>query len=241
MSKRVKWTTHELGFVATYLDQLPAGDDRSLPRKINEAQRAVLASDRWLSNSTLYTLPISPGFAARLASARDMARTMHARGPIAAPAEPATYADLCEPLACGPAPATLAEQIAMLLLPSVRAIVQDELTALAAAMGAQHQTKLKDMLTQYQPARRQRVDVIGLLPAQANVVRTLLADHAELSVRYILSEQANRVDSYAPDIVLCSGFISHSHQSRAKASGSRVHYANGAAASVAEAINKLVN
>jgi hypothetical protein len=242
---RVYLTTRELATMLAFIDANYGGIVSS--KSLIAANTACQPEDRQLVAESFYKIWKKPGFQARLAKARDYLQTTRVHAPPPAPApepEPASFADLVQP-ADAPEPATLAEQIAAILLPSLRQMVQDELAAFAAAVGSQMSPSAtvavpmqgNEMLMQY-ARRRRRVDVVGLLPSQVNIVRGLLSD-TPLNIRYIASEHANRVDKYAPDVVLVSGFVSHSHQSKAKHDGATIHYANGAAHSVVDTINKI--
>lgn len=84
---------------------------------------------------------------------------------------------------------------------------------------------------------KQRVDVIGLLNAQANVVRSAMGKQFDL--RFIDSNFAEHQRSVAPIVVLCTKFVNHSAQEKAKSHGAHVLFANGAAQSVIEQLQHL--
>ena len=84
---------------------------------------------------------------------------------------------------------------------------------------------------------KQRVDVIGLLNAQANVVRSAMGKKFDL--RFIDSNFAEHQRSVAPIVVLCTKFVNHSAQEKAKSHGAHVLFANGAAQSVIEQLQHL--
>ena len=87
------------------------------------------------------------------------------------------------------------------------------------------------------PPEKQRVDVIGLLNAQANVVRSAMGKKFDL--RFIDSDFAANQRSVAPIVVLCTKFVNHSAQEKAKSRGAHVLFANGAAQSVIEQLEHL--
>jgi hypothetical protein len=88
-----------------------------------------------------------------------------------------------------------------------------------------------------QQPEKQRVDVIGLLGAQANVVRSAMGKAFDL--RFVASDYAEHQRSVAPIVVLCTKFVNHSAQEKAKSRGAHVLFANGAAQSVIEQLQHL--
>ena len=84
---------------------------------------------------------------------------------------------------------------------------------------------------------KQRVDVIGLLGAQANVVRSAMGKQFDL--RFVTSDYAEHQRSVASVVVLCTKFVNHSAQEKAKSRGAHVLFANGAAQSVIEQLQHL--
>lgn len=108
---------------------------------------------------------------------------------------------------------------------------------------SQEQPKAEPTLSVVPPAARpailekQRVDVIGLLGAQANVVRSAMGKAFDL--RFVASDYAEHQRSVAPIVVLCTKFVNHSAQEKAKSRGAHVLFANGAAQSVIEQLQHL--
>jgi hypothetical protein len=88
-----------------------------------------------------------------------------------------------------------------------------------------------------QAPEKQRVDIIGLLGAQANVVRSAMGKAFDL--RFVTSDFAEHQRSVAPIVVLCTKFVNHSAQEKARSRGAHVLFANGAAQSVIEQLQHL--
>lgn len=90
-----------------------------------------------------------------------------------------------------------------------------------------------------QPPRpkRQRVDVVGLLGDQEQVVRTECGSAFDL--RFIGAKAAEHASITAPIAVMCSKFVKHSAQDRIRKAGATLLYANGGAASVVEQLKTI--
>lgn len=89
----------------------------------------------------------------------------------------------------------------------------------------------------FQPERLPRVDVVGLLGNQAEVVKRACGRQWDL--RFISADDALRRPITAPDAIMLSKFVTHDVQDRIKKAGARLHYCNGAAESVINQLNAL--
>lgn len=89
----------------------------------------------------------------------------------------------------------------------------------------------------FTPERLPRVDVVGLLGSQADVVKRACGN--QWSLRFLSAEEVERQPITAPDAIMLRKFVSHSAQERIKKAGAKLHYANGAADSVIAQLNSL--
>lgn len=85
--------------------------------------------------------------------------------------------------------------------------------------------------------RQPRVDVVGLLNGQVDVVKR--ACGRQWNLRFLSAEEVERQPITAPDAIMLRRFVSHSAQERIKKAGAKLHYANGAAESVIARLNQL--
>jgi hypothetical protein len=73
-----------------------------------------------------------------------------------------------------------------------------------------------------------RVDVIGLLPAQANYVRDEVQKmYTGFRVRFLETPKALSATTVAPQTILVTGFVNHSIQEKFARLGSKIIYCNG--------------
>lgn len=86
--------------------------------------------------------------------------------------------------------------------------------------------------------RRTRVDVVGLMGGQVQIVQQAVGD--ALDLRFVTADQAaGRVHTVSTDVVMCTKFVNHVVQNSIRARGGRIHYANGGAASVIDALRAI--
>lgn len=119
----------------------------------------------------------------------------------------------------------------------LRAIIREEVTnAIQALLGgepppAKTTTEPTVVTTIETDSFRRKIDVIGLLPDQYNILRKK-TQHRSYELRYISAEEAIGRRSFAPTVVMCTKFISHSAQDCVKRSGAKIVFADGAVESV---------
>ena len=84
---------------------------------------------------------------------------------------------------------------------------------------------------------RARVDIIGLLSKQAEIVQR----HAskDFSLRFLTKEDAERKPVTAPVAIMMTKFVTHSTQERIRKSGAELVFANGGVGSVLGALEQL--
>lgn len=80
--------------------------------------------------------------------------------------------------------------------------------------------------------KKSRVDIVGLLGDQEQVVRAKHGDHFDL--RFIGAKEVEHQKITAPVAIMCRKFVSHSAQQRIKKAGANLVYANGGADSVSQ-------
>lgn len=79
-------------------------------------------------------------------------------------------------------------------------------------------------------ARGPRVDVVGLLNGQVDVVRRAVGD--SFSLRFLTADEGLRQDLTAPIVIVVKKFVNHSIDARVKKAGATLVYANGGPESV---------
>jgi hypothetical protein len=87
------------------------------------------------------------------------------------------------------------------------------------------------------PMRMPRVDVVGLLNGQVDVVKRACGH--QWNLRFLTADEVRSQPITAPDAIMLRRFVSHSAQERIKKAGATLHFANGAAESVIAQLNKL--
>jgi len=85
--------------------------------------------------------------------------------------------------------------------------------------------------------RGERIDIVGLIGVQETVVKKRCG--AMFDLRFIAADDVGHAQLTAPIAILCTKFISHDAQERARASGSKVVYANGGVQSVVRRLREL--
>lgn len=240
--KKVHWTHQEALTVHAFVEQHPGWP---IARAIMKAQDLLLPPDRHVVRTTVYNSLSTGTYYKKLEKARVACIS------LPQPVKPEIVFLDEEPEEQPPIKldeasiAAVAEKVAALVLPSLVDAMRDLVISQRISKMLPTDEDLRNILHE-EPARvkrvsaRRRIDILGLLPSQAEVVKTYLGPRDDLKLRFILSEHASKVDRYAPDVVVCTGFISHSHQDKVRASGSRVHYANGAAASVTNILSGIL-
>jgi len=86
-------------------------------------------------------------------------------------------------------------------------------------------------------AKKARVDVVGLLNGQADVVRKACGN--SFNLRFLTTQEALRSEITAPTTVLVTKFVGHDTQDRIRKSDTNIVYVNGAAESVVKALQEL--
>jgi hypothetical protein len=82
-----------------------------------------------------------------------------------------------------------------------------------------------------------RVDVIGLLNGQANIVREHYGHY--FSLNFIDAKHVGSRSITAPDVVMVRKFVNHDAQGLIKKSGAALHYANGGVESVLKCLTVI--
>lgn len=252
--KRVDWRIQELQSVVQYADANP-DNTVTYATLLIRSQYICLPEDRWMSPNSLYDGCTKQNFLDKVAHVRGLPKS-----------DPPVIVDI--PKALPPPMATtrksdsvvdrvlraleprldqmsdqIAERVAAILLPQIEERINDMMFSnRVTRMSVLREERIYSSgpaPTQTQPAKR-RIDVVGLLGEQTQVVKNFIAGW-DVKVRFILADHIGKVDKLAPEVVLCSKFISHDAQDRARASGSKIHYANGAASSVVNMLETLCN
>lgn len=240
--RKVYWTPQETLAVHAFVESHPYWPTA---RAVMKAQELLLPTDRHVVRTTIYNSLSTGSYHRKVDQAK--ANCIALPPPVKPQIEL-----LCDepeedpPIKLDEASiSAVAEKVAAIVLPSLVDAMRDLVISQRISKMVPTDEDIRTIL-QNEPARvkrisaRRRIDILGLLPSQAEVVKTYLGPRDDLKLRFILSEHASKVDRYAPDVIVCTGFISHSHQDQVRASGSRVHYANGAAASVTNALSKIL-
>lgn len=248
--KRVDWKIQELQVVVQHADANP--DNRvTYATLLIRSQRACLPTERWMSNTSLYEAYTKPTFQDRIKEARDRIKQNLPTNIVAPPLLEFDFKELPPPKPAEPQLSPeeqaadkladrIAEKVAAILLPQLEDRINDLMfssTVSKVILQREEYITRQTIVAQTTKPRR-RIDIVGLLSDQSQVVKNFIADW-DVKARFILSEHVSKVDKLAPDVVLCSRFISHDAQDRAKASGSKIHYANGAATSVINLLESI--
>lgn len=241
---RVQWSPLEILKVHEFV---LANDKWPVSRAIIHGQQLLLPPDRQMARTSVYESLKTGTYYKRVAKAQAIVQCLPKPEPekfeivyVGDEPEEAPPISLDEK-----SMDALATKVTAMVLPSLVDVVRDLLISERVAKMMPTDEDIREIVKRSPetasrtPARR-RIDILGLLPSQAEVVKTYLGPRDDVKLRFILSEHATRVDRYAPDVIMCTGFVSHSHQDKVRTSGSRLHYANGAAASVTNVLSRLI-
>jgi hypothetical protein len=250
---RVSWTDAELMMVVKSRDQValdPAFMGKSETLIMHEAQKRVLPIARQMQKQSVYTSLTAGRMAERIRSIRDTLSVLEQEKPVVV-AEPVVEVHS--------EPETLVQDdtdvLANFIVAGIR-LFQDELRTLVRdeikqAIADREDTKRDDVMSLIESVvtklkspqvpivhavpssedRGERIDIIGLLPDQANMVKASDVGK-QFRLKFISPDQALRENNFANTVVLVKKFISHSVQSRVISKGSKFILANGAADSV---------
>jgi hypothetical protein len=86
-------------------------------------------------------------------------------------------------------------------------------------------------------ASKPRVDVVGLLNGQAELVKKQWQHR--LNLNFIPADHVGSKDVAAPDVVMVRKFVSHDAQDIIKKAGAKLHYANGGISSVLDCLARI--
>lgn len=244
---RVQWSAHEILKVHEFV---LANDKWPVARAIIQGQSLLLPPDRQMARTSVYEALKQGTYYKRVARAQAIMACL--------PPELRPEPEKFEIVYVGDEPEedppisldeksmdALATKVAAMVLPSLVDAMRDLAISNRLSKMMPTDEDIRDIISKEptlpeKVSARRRIDILGLLPSQAEVVKTYLGPRDDVKLRFILSEHATRVDRYAPDVIMCTGFISHSHQDKVRTSGSRLHYANGAAASVTNVLSRLI-
>ncbi len=85
--------------------------------------------------------------------------------------------------------------------------------------------------------KRPRVDVVGLLNGQADLVKKACGSSFDL--RFLTADESERQQLTAPVVIMLRKFVNHSTQERIRKAGANLVYANGGPESVIKCLNEL--
>lgn len=246
--KRVTWSSLELQTVVEFMDSHP---ELGTIQALRRAQQMFFTEERYMSPTGISEMVRRSDFEAKVERARQGIETRRLKtqeGQLllegTTPRKSDSVVDrvlqALEPRLDALSD-QIAERVAAILLPQIEERINDMMfsnrVTRMSILREEHVFTQGPAHHPTGPAKR-RIDVVGLLSEQTQFVKQCIADW-DVKVRFILSEHVSKVDKLAPEVILCSKFISHDATDRAKASGSKIHYANGAASSVVNLLEGL--
>ena len=245
----VHWTVSEMVDLLRYLDANPSHKNKSA--LLREAQAAVLPEHRRKNPESMNGKPFWATFDRQAASARDLL-SLEQQQPMPEPPPPEEkFEQVIEPPQPEqPASAMTFNVQVQVPLETMRTLVREEcqlvlnrlLESLQSMPLSVFANMMHDTLPRPTPQApvvpsKPRVDVIGLLPAQANQVASEMDE--QFALRFYSAEQAERQQLTAPHAIVCSKFTSHAAQASVKKAGADIIYANGGTGSVVSALQQL--
>jgi hypothetical protein len=262
---RVTWTQHEETMIAVEVQRMRNGESNtkgptgrtatSFHSMINLAMKRVLEPVRHKSTGAVYTTKSYDESWLKIA----LARAPLYEKPEPAPAAPAAAddADPARERVIEQPPEEIDPELeGMLVMGSLvqtfmgylgGAITRGVKQALVELRDEEERRQREDghfaapppkMPTSAREIVRRKIDVIGLLPMQKQIVaKNPVAKTWD--IRFLHSGQEHGQASLRERVIICSKFVSHSQQNRYRQMKAEIHWANGGALSVIKELEKL--